>query len=833
MATLKYTLKEFRGQARQLLLTGAAVAVGVAFLVLAVGGSGALVSSFGQLAAAEVGPAALQVTPGARDSGPSKDPGLAGDAAAKAAEVPGVDAVVARQTGRGTVLTPAGRPLDEPAVVTSLTGSPALRWQLADGGKWAVAPDEVMLDSGTADRIGVRPGGRIALLTTGGGRTTALLTGTLDTRGAPSFAGQPVLGAPDGQVARYAAEPHTTQLDLAVRAGDERAVADAVRTALGDQARVRTHEESVDAAKSDSGNMYVLVLVAALSFVLIAMAVARMVVSNTFSVVLAQQVRQLALLRCIGATRSEIRTHVRRQGLLLGIGASLTGLLLGAGASALGTLLLGTLDLGPVSVDLMPGWVVFLLALLFGVLLTVLAVRAPAKSASAVPPVAALGGAHTATPDSTGSRAVRTVFSVLLLGLGALLLVGGAYAPAPLSVLAVTAGAILSFFGVLRLARWLLPPVVSLLALPTRRFSGTTGKLAAQQLRGNPGRTGAAASALLVGATVMVAASTVVSTTGGSLGDMLTSRQPGSFSLLTEKNQVPGAALAALGKEKGLRTVPVRTATIDAGTGGTEGGGDRKATVASADPTLLNMGMEGADQARELGDGQALASFGSARTAHPAGLDVVPGASGYPFAVLPEASYFVSPRTMDRIAPRAPVTTAWISPAEGLSHEEARNLLDKALLDQPTVRVHDAGAEAEFFRTMLDRMVMIAAVLLAFTMAIAALGVAATLMLGVDERTREIGMLRAIGLSGGQLRAMLTLEAVLLSLTGAIAGSVLGLVYGWLAGRSVTQQYGFQHTPGLMIAGLLAVTVLIGLAAAVLPARRVRRMAVVDALHAE
>ncbi|MEU8888507.1 FtsX-like permease family protein [Streptomyces sp. NPDC048442] len=828
MATLKYTLKEFRGQARQLLLTGAAVAVGVAFLVLAVGGSNALVSSFGQLAAAEVGPAALQVTPGARDAGTPKDPGLARDTAAKAARVPGVDAVAARQTGRGTVLTPAGRPLDEPAVVTSLAAAPALRWQLADGGKWAVAPDEVMLDSRTADRIGVRPGGRVALLTADGGRTTALLTGTLDTRGAPSFAGQPVIGAPDGQLARYAAEPHTTQLDLAVRAGDERAVAGAVRTALGDHARVRTHEESVDAAKKDSGNLYVLVLVAALCFVLIAMAVARMVVSNTFSVVLAQQVRQLALLRCIGATRGEIRTHVRRQGLLLGIGASLTGLLLGAGASALGTLLLGTFDLGPVSVDLMPGWIVFLLALLFGVLLTVLAVRAPARSASAVPPVAALGGAHTATPDSTGSRAVRTTFSVLLLGLGALLLVGGAYAPVPLSVLTVTAGAILSFFGVLRLARWLLPPVVSLLALPTRRFSGTTGKLAAQQLRGNPGRTGAAASALLVGVTVMVAASTVVSTTGGSLGDMLTSRQPGSFSLVTDKKQVPGAALAVLGKEKGLRTVPVRTATIDAGARA-----GRKMIVASADPALLNTGMEGADQARKLGDGQALASYGSARTAHPAGLDVAPGASGYPFAVVPEASYFVTPRTMDRIAPRAPVTTAWISPADGLSHEEARKLLDKALLDQPTVRVHDAGAEAEFFRTMLDRMVMIAAVLLAFTMAIAALGVAATLMLGVDERTREIGMLRAIGLSGGQLRGMLTLEAVLLSLTGAVAGTVLGLVYGWLAGRSVTQEYGIQHTPGLMIAGLLAVTVLIGLAAAVLPARRVRRMAVVDALHAE
>ncbi|MFJ2742369.1 ABC transporter permease [Streptomyces sp. NPDC087440] len=819
MATGRYTLKEFRGQVRQLLLTGAAVAVGVAFLVLAVGGSGALVGSFSQLAAAEVGPAAVQVTPegeGARQ--------VPGDAAAKAARVPGVDAVGVRRTGHATVLTPAGRPLDDTAAATSLASAPGLRWQLADGGTWATAPDEVMLDSGTADRIGVHPGDRLPLLTASGARASALLTGTLDTRAAPSMSGQPVLGVPDAVFARYATGPRITQLDLAVAPGREQATVGALREALGDQVRVRTHEASVQAATRESNTLFGIVLVAALSFVLIAMAVARMVVSNTFSVVLSQQIRQLALLRCIGASRTQVRRHVRRQGLLLGVGASLVGLGLGAGAAACGTLLLSTFDLGPVTVDLMPAWYVFVLAFLFGVLLTVLAVRAPAKAASAVPPIAALGGAHAATPGSAGSRVVRTVFSALLLGLGVLLLVAATASSGPLGLLAVTLGAILSFFGVLRLARWVLPPVVTLLALPARRFFGTTGKLAAQQLHRNPGRTGAAASALLVGVTVMVAAATVVSTTGGALGDLLGSREPGAFSLATDKKQVPGAALTAIGAERRLSVAPVRTASFDVD--------GHTVVVASADPALLNDGAEDVDRARALTDGETLASLGSSRTV-PAGLKPTGGASMFPYAVVPEATYFVTPRTMDRIAPNAVVSTAWVSPTGDLPHDEARKLLDATLLDQPTVRVRDSGAEAEVMRTMMDRMVMIAAVLLAFSMAIAALGVAATLMLGVDERTREIGMLRAIGLSGDQLRRMLTLEAVLLSLTGAVAGTALGLAYGWLAGHAVTRAYGFEHTPVLLLLGLLAVTVLIGLTAAVLPARRVRRMPVVDALHAE
>ncbi|CAM5499870.1 ABC transporter [Streptomyces spiroverticillatus] len=821
MATLKYTLKEFRGQARQLLLTGAAVAVGVAFLVLAVGGSGALVGSFSQLAAAEVGPAALQVTPEGREAA------VPDDAAAKAGRAPGVESVAVRRTGRATVLTPAGRPLDDGAVALSLSGDPALRWQLADGGKWATAPDEVMLDSGTADRIGLAPGDRLDLLTASGKRTSALLTGTLDTRTAPSTAGQPVLGVPDGAISRYATGLRTTQLDLSVTPGaSPQTVADAVRDVLNpDGLRVRTHDASVQNATRESGTMFAFVLVAALCFVLIAMAVARMVVSNTFSVVLSQQIRQLALLRCIGASRTEVRRHVRRQGLLLGITASLVGLALGAGAAALGTLLLGAFDLGPVTVDLMPAWYVFALGLLFGVLLTVLAVRAPAKAASAVPPIAALGGAHTATPDSTGSRLVRHVLSALLLGSGVLMLLYGATATGPIALFGVTVGAILSFFGVLRLARWLLPPVVTVLALPARRLFGTTGKLAAQQLHRNPGRTGSAASALLVGVTVMVAAATVVSTTGGSLGDMLASRQPGAFALVTDKKQVPQEALAAIGREKGLRAAPVRTATFDVG--------GRKTVVAAADPALLNDAVEDIGRARSLADGEALAPFTPKDGKAPAGLKIAPGMSTLPYAVAPEASYFVTPRTMDRIAPNATVTSAWVATTGDLPHDEARKLLDKALLDQPTVRVQDSAAQAEFLSTTMDRLVLVASVLLAFSMAIAALGVAATLMLGVDERTREIGMLRAIGLSGDQLRSMLTLEAVLLSLTGAVAGTALGLVYGWLAGRSVTQSYGFQHTPALMIVGLLGVTVLIGLTAAVLPARRVRRMPVVDALHAE
>ncbi|MFI5531554.1 FtsX-like permease family protein [Kitasatospora sp. NPDC051853] len=824
MASLgRYTVKEFLGQARQLVLTGVAVAVGVAFLVLSVGASGALVDSFSQTAATEVGPGAVQVTAAA---GRARE-GLPADAARRAAQVPGVVSVAERLAGTGTVLTASGRPLDEATVVTSVAADPALRWQRLARGAWPSRDGELLLDEGTAEDLGVAPGGQVTVLRADGSTGRAVLTGLLETSGSPTLSGHPVLGLPHDAAAAWASRLTVTQLDLAAAPGAAPAtVAEAVGRALGDGVTARTRAASVEEARSSTGAMYSVVLAAALSFVLIALAVARMVVTNTFSVVLAQRARQLALLRCVGASQRQVRRMILLQGLMLGVLASAAGLVAGGLACLLGTGVLALVDLGPVSVSLLPSWPVFLTAGLFGLALTALAVRRPARLASAVPPVAALSESGAALPD-LGNKVVRGAVSALLLGFGALMLVIGGQGGSAAALLAVTVGAVSSFFGVLRLARFLLPPVVSLLGLPARRAFGTTGRLAAQQLRSNPGRTGSAASALLVGVTVAVSAATALSVAGGSLEGMLSARHPGAFALATEDGRLPAGALAALERRPELTVTPVRTATVRLD--------GRPTVVAAADPARLNGSAEGVDEARALRDGEALATGRAVALRLPDGTvwQTRTGPSALPHALLPEATVYVTPATLAAAAPDAAVATAWISATGSTDRDGARRAVDEALAGFPGVRVTDSASEAAYVRDVLDTMMLVSTVLLGFSMVIAAIGVAATLTLSVDERTRELGMLRAIGLTGDQLRSLLTLEAALLALGGAVAGTVLGGVYGVLAARSVTGEgLSLAFLPYGTVALLLAAAGLLGVAASVLPARRVRRMRIVQALHA-
>ncbi|MFD7641158.1 ABC transporter permease [Kitasatospora sp. NPDC059795] len=826
MTTYRYTVAELRGQLRQLVLSGAAIALGVAFLIASVSGSGALVDSFSQTAAAEVGPADIQITR------PAANGGIDAATAARARQVTGVADAALRLTGRGALSGADGQQLDG-ATVTSVAADPALRWQLLDEGRWPGAPDDVLLDTDTAHRLDVTPGSNVRLHRADGTTVTAHLVGTLDGRGAPSLAGHPIIGVPDSAVEQYAAAVTAAQLDVRLQPGASRAhTAEALRAALGDGPEIRTRAASVTEATRQSTTLYGVVLIAALSFVLIALAVARMVVSNTFSVMLAQRTRQLALLRCVGADRAQIRRLIRRQGLLLGIGASAGGVLLGVGLCAAATGLARYADLGPVHLHLLPAPLTCVLAGLFGVLLTLLAVRGPAKQASAVPPVAALGGAHQVA--DAAARLRGAVWSGVLLIGGAALLALGVLAPPPMSLLAVTLGAIGSFFGVLRLSHRLLPAVVAALGAPARRLGGTAGRLATQQLRLNPARTGTTGSALLLGVTVMVGAVTALTVTSDSLVPVVSARQPAVFSATAATGgALPARALTALGEQPELAVTPVRSATVDVD--------GRPTLVAAVDPTRLNSRADDVERARELTDDTALGGLADGRQnvrisapGRPATtLRIEPGRSSLPFTLQSGAFLLVTPATLERIAPGPAVTTVWISPADGADRPAARRAVDRALTGHPQIQVTDTAAQAQTLRSLLDRMTQVSMALLSFSVAIAGLGVAATLMLSVSERAREIGMLRAIGMSRRQLRRMLTLEALLLSLAAALAGTALGLGYGWAAARSVTSTVGTAGAPPvLLILAALALTVLTGLAAAVLPARRVGRMTVVTALHA-
>jgi putative ABC transport system permease protein len=307
---------------------------------------------------------------------------------------------------------------------------------------------------------------------------------------------------------------------------------------------------------------------------------------------------------------------------------------------------------------------------------------------------------------------------------------------------------------------------------------------------------------------------------------------PGAFRLKAPGDAVPAAAVKAVRDSKELRSVPVWQATVK-----TEGDTqDHRKLIAVAKESGFGRYV---DEAGRIPAGSAVPE---AWRAGPLDTTVVAadgtrhvlrggGESSLITKLSDSGDFVVSPDTLRSLVPDPAVATLWIDPAGGKDTKAARKVLDKVLMPFPEVRVEAGANQAEYYRDLIQKAGLVVGVLLGFSLLIAALGIATTLTLSVSERTREIGVLRAIGLTGQQLKRMLTLEAVLLALTGALAGTVLGLAFGWFAGRSLMPNAPVVFDPPyLVILGLLALTVLIGLAASVLPARRIRRMPVVDAL---
>jgi putative ABC transport system permease protein len=321
---------------------------------------------------------------------------------------------------------------------------------------------------------------------------------------------------------------------------------------------------------------------------------------------------------------------------------------------------------------------------------------------------------------------------------------------------------------------------------------------------------------------------------------VVSARQPGVYSVTGANSAtLPAGVLTALAGERELVVAPIRSTTLRVA--------GRDTLVAAVDPSRLQAGTQDLDRLRALPDGAALSSLGNAfggggsgprEVAGAAGrpgaeLRIDPARSALPFTLQSGAALLVTQATLDRLAPAAATTTVWVAPADGTDRATARRAVDRALAGQPQLTVTDTAAQAETIRTLIDRMMVISMALLSFSVVIAGLGVAATLMLSVSERAREIGMLRAIGMSRHQLRRMLTLEAVLLSLAGALLGTVLGLGYGWAAAGSITSTLGTVGGPPVpLVLAALGLTVLTGLAAAVAPARRVGRMTAVEAMRA-
>ncbi|NYG07217.1 putative ABC transport system permease protein [Phycicoccus badiiscoriae] len=701
---------------------------------------------------------------------------------------------------------------------------------------------EVVLDAGTAERAGYRIGDVVTLATSSptpivratlvglaefkSGLVGATLT-FFDTKTAQGL----YLGGKDEYTdAWVTAKDGVSQKDLAKAV---QARLPAGYQAVTGEAVAKESQNSINKALSFI-NTFLLV------FAGIALFVGSFLIINTFSILVAQRSRELALFRALGAARRQVTRSVLFEAFVVGLVGSTVGLGLGF-VLALGIkALFAQFGLDLTGSPLVFQWPTAMWSYAVGLLVTMVAAYLPARRAGRMPPVAAMRD-DVALPESA-LRWRLLVGGVLMVG-GLVAGYLGAFTSVDNSALYVGGGVFGLLLGVALTSPVIGRPVIAACGLVYRRLFGTVGVMAEQNAIRNPRRTAATASALMIGLTLVsmmsvfgasAKASVDKSIADNFVADYVVSNaigQPFSSSITTDVAKVPGVEVAT----------PVRYTVF-------RKGGDRQfaaavdpATFARAVPIEVLHGtlssltgntiMLTDKSAKALGLGVGDTVKASIAAGKPATYTVVAIYRSMEAMDIPVLTSIATATANGR--PQQDSLT-FVVRQPGADKKAIEAGIDKVIADLPTVTLKDQNAFAAEQRAPIDQLLYLIYALLGLAVVIAVLGIVNTLALSVIERTREIGLLRAVGLSRRQLRTMLRLESVAIALLGAVLGVVLGLAAGWGLQRSLADSgITVLAIPVPQLAIFVVLAGVVGVLAALWPGRRASRLDVLKAITTE
>ncbi len=697
---------------------------------------------------------------------------------------------------------------------------------------------EITLDPQTAERTGYKVGDIVPLVTSGAQPSVkATMVGVV------RFGGGGMAGA-----SLTLFDTHTAQQlfqggkdvysDIWVTAKDgvsQAQLRDRVQATLPAGLEAVTGDKAADEAASEINKQVGFVSTFLLVFAAISLVVGSFLIINTFSILVAQRSRELALFRALGASRRQVSRSVLFEALVMGFVGSTVGLGLGF-ALALGIKALFAL----IGLDLSGSPLVFqprtaVAAYLVGMLVTAFAAYLPGRRASRISPIEALRD-DVAMPEASIRR--RTMVGTGMNAAGAAAMGVGLFTDISGAMYYIGGGILFVVLGVALASPVIGRPVVAFVGIFYRRMFGPVGRLAEQNAARNPRRTAATASALMIGLTLVSmmavfgqsAKASIDKTIGESVSaDYVVSNAIGmSFSpaISDQVEQVPGVDAVAR-----FRYTAAKVGGDSALVGGIE-----PAAFAKAMDVTMDSGKIGdlvgqtvlveRDRAKDLG-----LSVGDSVKMSIAGTE----------ARYPVVGIFMGlPAIGTRYLTSLDVATASLAPADNLAYvvrspganaASVRAGIDSVIADLPTITLKDQAEFAAEQRAPIDEMLMLIYALLGLAVVIAVLGIINTLALSVIERTREVGLLRAVGLSRRQLRTMVRLESMVISLLGAVLGVGLGLVFGIALQRSQADS-GIEalSIPGGQLLLFVALAALVGVLAAVWPARRAARLDVLRAI---
>jgi putative ABC transport system permease protein len=714
-------------------------------------------------------------------------------------------------------------------------------------GKWPAGNGQIAIDENTATTKHFAVGDSIGVSTVDGLRSFAI-TGVAKFASVSSIGGATIaiFDLPTAQQLFHKLG-RLDEIQVAASKGvaPDR-LASAIRPLLPPTAKVETSQAKTTSEINDINKSTGVVQKFLLGFGFIALFVGSFVIANTLSITIAQRVREFATLRTIGGSRRQVLRVVMLEAFVVGVIASILGLVLGLGlAKGLNALFKA------LGVEFPAGGTVIaartiVVSILAGVIVTLLASLRPAIKATRVPPIAAVR--EGATLPQSKHRRLGAVASVLTLALGIVLLVFGVFGSGPTAtrLLALGVGVLILFIGVSLNAKRAVRPLALVLGWPGTRIGGTAGRLARENALRNPSRTASTASALMIGLALITFVAILGSGLRSSFGDAVDKLFVADYALTASNGFDPFVKQAddAAALTPGVTAVsPIR--------GGDARIFDKNVQVTAVSPNLAqtvridwleggtgvpaSLGKDGAFTDKDYAKDHHLTIGSPIAVGTPTGQTLhlrLKGIFDPPKGGSPFGPVTMSTATFDANYSKPQNFMTLINMKGGVSDANTSRL-NISLNSFPDSKIQTA---AQFKKTQEDdinKLLNVLYGLLGLSVIISLFGVVNTLVLSVFERTREIGMLRAVGMTRRQVRRMIRYESIVTALIGGALGIVVGVFLAILTTQALSDEGIVLTIPWSTIGIFVLATILAGMLAAILPARRAARLNVLEALQYE
>jgi putative ABC transport system permease protein len=839
----------FRGMVAhklRLVLTTASIALGVAFLAGTLVLTDTMGLAFEQLfGKVSSGTDAVVRTEAPYTAAEGVTTSRAPIAAAVLPDILKVDGV---RTAEGTVSGYALLTDNDGHAITTNGGAPTMGYSMPADEKLrgevellsGAAPEnahEVAIDATSAEEHDIALGSTIKVLLQGPTREFTVV-GTVGFGGEKDLGGttsayfdtstaQKLLGTPGSfDAIGVSADPGVSQAELAQRLST--VVPDGAEAVTG----ATVAQENSDAVQADLQFVGILFMI----FAGIALFVGSFIIWNTFTMTVTQRSREIALLRAIGATRRQVMRTLLLEALMLGVAASAVGIGLGVLVARGLRVLMDAVGFALPSTSLQVEPRTIWVSLLVGTVVTVVAAVVPARRATKVLPVEAL---RESTPGAEQPSVRRTVIGGTVLAAGAAAMLSSLYGGTNMKIFGL--GLLAALVGVMVALPIVVRPLASAIAAPLK-LRGMPGELAKQNATRNPRRTSATAAALMIGLTLVVSMGVFASSLKASFGDVLSEQTNADLYVATSSTQAPGFSPEVIEAVKAVPGVD----QVSANGWGEARFANADSSFSSVDPTnaeqvmnlhvsqgsVSDLGKNGVVVSKsaatahgwKLGDPVAaeFAESGQHRL-HVVGVYDGKGWIGDNFILsIGEQNAFAGPQL---------VSTGLVTLAAGADKGEVQDAIAKALGDHPDAQVLDQKGFEKVASGFIDQLLTFVTVMLALAVVIALLGIVNTLALSVFERTREVGLLRAVGMTRGQVRAMVRWESAVISLIGALSGAALGIGIG-LALSQALKDEGIKaiSIPVPQVAMYVVLAAVAGILAAVGPARSAARVDVLKAV---